>query len=181
MTWSRSKPPKFIDVKKISTLIRETAKAQMQTLSDTRPYIEQPQVVLAELSNLVSAAREANQGPTKNDEELRGVLFDAEALELLALKCRNRYWMWYLLSFVETSQYSLDKLAIARAHARAKDSLYDNRFGFAFVNPNGIYHEMKSLPLGFVLEMWDKGRILASRREDANGYSVILNPILVDD
>lgn len=112
--------------------------------------------------------------------EALSMLFGAEAIAVLEAKCANAYWFWYLLSKLNTRELPVSITAIARAHARAKDSLHDNRYGFAFVEPSPLVHQLKQLPTGFVLEMWHKGRIIAEHRSFGE-YGVFLNPLLIDD
>ena len=107
-------------------------------------------------------------------------LFTPEALAYIELKCLNSYWFWYLISKVNTRALKFNEAAIARAHARAKDSMYDNRYGFAFIEPSPLEHQLKGLPPGFVFEMWHKGRLLAVHNASGE-YKTLLNPLLIDD
>ena len=181
MGWTASDPPRFIDEKRVTSLIRQVSELRLKELEFARPWIETDDLVSSEFRNLSAAAHMVLQGCPSGEESLKTALFTDDALSLLLKKCRNRYWMWYLLSRIETSCYPVDSLAIARAHARSKDSLYDNRHGFAFVSPAGVYHEMRGMPLGFTLEMWHRGQILARNRSGGDGFEVMLNPLLIDD
>jgi hypothetical protein len=130
---------------------------------------------------LAPAALIVKEAPSVTPAEVLEALFQKAALDLLLLKCRNRYWLWYLLARLETATFPIDPLAVARAHARAKAALYDNRFGFAFVQPLSLIWELKGMPPGFVIELWDSGKLLADPKHDSNGFSIMLNPLLIDD
>lgn len=181
MVWTFAQPPRFIDERKVVHRIKTIAGTRMQELSADKSFVEPAQAVLDELVKLAPAADLVKQNCDHAPAGVGDALFQKAALELIQTKCRNRYWLWYLLSKLETSTFPVDALAIARAHARAKAALYDNRFGFGFVAPISLIWELKGMPPGFVIEMWDSGRLLADRKNDSNGYGVMLNPLLIDD
>lgn len=181
MVWTFAQPQRFIDERKVVHTIKSIAQKRLLELDSAKRFIESTQVVLDELANLAPAADLVKVDCGNASADVRAALFQDAALELLKAKCRNRYWLWYLLSRMETATFPIDVLAIARAHARAKAALYDNRFGFGFVAPNSLIWELKGMPPGFVIDLWESGRILADPKHDSNGYSLMLNPLLIDD
>lgn len=181
MVWTLAQPPRFIDDRKVVHTIKSIAQGRMDELASEKRFIEPASVVLDELVKLAPAADLVKVDCAHTADCVRVAMFQPAALELLQKKCRNRYWLWYLLSKLETSTFPVDAFAIARAHARAKTALYDNRYGFAFVLPINLIWELKGMPPGFVLDLWESGRILADPKHDSNGFSIMLNPLLIDD
>lgn len=181
MVWTLAQPPRFIDERKVVHSIQSIAQRRLAELVANNRFIEAAQTVLDELEHLAPAGKLVKVDCTGAASDVRSALFQEAALTLIQAKCRNRYWLWYLLSKLETSTFPVNGLAIARAHARAKSALYDNRFGFGFVAPGSLIWELKGMPPGFVLELWESGRILADPRHDSNGYSLMLNPLLIED
>ncbi len=181
MVWTYAQPPRFIDDRKVVRTIQSIGESRLTALSSEKRFIEPANIVLDELVHLAPAANLVKVDCAPDPEAVRVAMFQTAALELLQAKCRNRYWLWYLLSRLDTSTFPVDVLAVARAHARAKAALYDNRYGFGFVERNSLIWELKALPPGFLFEMWDSGRVLCEHRHDANGYGVMLNPLLIDD
>jgi hypothetical protein len=181
MVWTFAQPPRFVDERKVVHTIKSIAEKRLIDLASEKRFIEPAQAVLDELAQLAPAADLVKVDCRHAPVDVRAALFQTAAIELLQAKCRNRYWLWYLLSKLETSTFPVDAFAVARAHARAKAALYDNRFGFGFVAPISLIWELKGMPPGFVLELWDSGRILADPKHDSNGFSLMLNPLLIDD
>lgn len=182
MGFTRSQPARFIDERQVVEAIRLVAKERLLALNNDRMFIESPATILAEVQFLQASAAETSGSTRKqSDEVLASTLFEPDALELIKTKCKNRYWFWYLIAKLEPATFPLNGLAVARAHARAKDSLWDNRYGFAFVQPTPLEYQLKQMPPGFVLELWHKGRLLCYPPPDTGEYSVILNPILIED
>ncbi len=181
MVWTYAQPPRFIDDRKVVRTIKSIGESRLTELKAEKRFMEPANTVLDELLHLAPAANLVKVDCPQTADGVRTAMFQTPALELIQKKCRNRYWLWYLLSKLETSTFPVDTLAIARAHARAKAALYDNRYGFGFVETNSLIWELKALPPGFLFEMWDSGRVLCEARNDANGYGVMLNPLLVDD
>ncbi|MBY0548555.1 MAG: hypothetical protein K2W95_14895 [Candidatus Obscuribacterales bacterium] len=171
---------RFINERAVIEQLKEVSARRLQALVDHRMFVQPKAEVLQELSlldkpyNLVTGRQSTDPTVIANE------LFEPEALELITDKCLNSYWLWYLLDKLQPAAFALSEAALARAHARAKDSLYDNRHGFAFVCSNSLEHQLKQFPPGFVLELWHKGRILA-HRTDSGEYPVRLNPLLIED
>jgi hypothetical protein len=181
MVWTFAQPPRFIDERKVVHTIKDIAQKRLAEIGSEKRFIEPAQTVLDDLANLAPAAGLVKADCSSAFVDVRLALFQAPALELLQVKCRNRYWLWYLMSKLETATFPVDAFAIARAHARAKAALYDNRFGFGFVAPGSLIWELKGMPPGFVIELWETGRLLADPKHDSNGFSLMLNPLLIDD
>ncbi|MDZ4834025.1 MAG: hypothetical protein SGJ27_09640 [Candidatus Melainabacteria bacterium] len=181
MVWTYAQPQRFIDDRKVVRTIKSIGESRLAELKSEKRFIEPVSTVLDELVHLAPAANLVKLECAQTPEGVREAIFQPAALELLKAKCRNRYWLWYLVSRLDTSTFPINPLAIARAHARAKAALHDNRYGFAFIEPISLIWELKALPPGFLFEMWDSGRVLADPRNDANGYGVMLNPLLIDD
>lgn len=181
MVWTYAQPPRFIDDRKVVRTIKSIGECLLGELKGEKRFIEPASTVLDELVHLAPAANLVKVDCAQTPEGVRAAMFQTQAIELLQAKCRNRYWLWYLLSRLDTSTFPIDALAVARAHARAKAALWDNRYGFGFIAPNSLIWELKALPPGFLFEMWDSGRVLADPRNDSNGYGVMLNPLLIDD
>lgn len=172
--------PRFIDERKIVTELRQLAKGRLEALDSCRMFVASRQDVINEFQALNDLALEVAGRRPVDALATAKALLEPEALELVESKCVNAYWLWYLLDKVQPAAFPLDLAALARAHARAKDSLHDNRHGFAFINSNCLEHDLKLLPPGFVLELWHKGRIVAVRT-DSGEYPVRLNPLLIED
>src|SRR5262249_37414387 len=102
------------------------------------------------------------------------------ALELLLSKCRNAYWFWFVVGKIETRVFPISAYATARALARSKDAIADKRYGFNWIETVCLEWQLKQLPPGFVIEMWETGRLLAET-SGFDEFRVLLNPILVDD
>ncbi len=172
--------PRFIDETKVVEAIKAAAQVRLHVLNDKRMFVAPRADVMNEFTLLNHVALSVQGRRPAGALATAQALLDSDALELVLSKCVNPYWLWYLLDKVQPAAFPLDLPAIARAHARAKDSLHDNRHGFAFVNPNCLEHDLKLYPPGFVLEMWHKGRIVAEKL-DSGEYPVRLNPILIED
>ncbi len=181
MVWTKAQPPRFIDERHVLQELRTLSLSRMKETEQGKRFIEAGPTVLKELELLQPIADLVKERCPRTAAGTQEALFDKAALELLTSKCVNRYWLWYLLSHLSTATFPMDALAIARAQARAKAALYDNRFGFGFVGDAGLIFELKQMPPGFVLELWDSGKIVCDPKGGSNGYPVLLNPILVDD
>ncbi len=160
--------------------IRDFALEQVAHGSHDKMFTQKWQDVKAQAEHLAVFASELTGTTIKGSEDALAALFTPEALAYAERKCLNTYWFWYLISKVNTRVLKFSETAIARAHARAKDSMYDNRYGFAFIEPSPLEHQLKGLPPGFVFEMWHKGRLLAVHNHTGD-YKTLLNPLLVDD
>ncbi len=136
--------------------------------------------ILAEAASLARFAAVAADAKLAANDEILSALFEPQAIELIRAKCKNAYWFWYLLSKLETNTIRINLSAMARAHARAKDSMRETRYGFNFVEASPLPWQLKGYPPGFVLEMWHKGRILCVA-DGSSEFTVVLNPLLVDD
>ena len=175
-----SSPPRFIDEKLVVDAIKQVASQRLQALSENRmfrastPDMQTEFLLLSQAATLVSGHKKTDAGAVAQ------ALLEPAALELIQRKCLNPYWFWYLLEKLQPAAFPLDAACLARAHARAKDSLYDNRHGFAFVSSNCLEHQLKQLPPGFVFELWHKGRLIADR-VDSGEYPIHLNPLLLED
>jgi hypothetical protein len=157
MAWSSHKPPFFIDERKIAGVLRDTAAAHVKSIKNRR-FIESVEEITADLVALTPVVQAISKdAPVADAAAIRTFLFQDGAFELLTAKCRNRYWMWCLLAKLETGTFPLDAFAIARAHARLKDSLRDMSYGFAWIQPGDVYSEARSLPLGFLLKKYEEG------------------------
>jgi len=165
---------------KLVAKIRDFAAEQVAHASHDKMFTQKWQVIKAQAEHLAVFASELTGKTVKGHEDALAALFTPEALAYIELKCLNSYWFWYLISKVSTRVLKFNEAAIARAHARAKDSMYDNRYGFAFVEPSPLEHQLKGLPPGFVFEMWHKGRLLAVHNASGE-YKTLLNPLLIDD
>ncbi len=165
---------------KLVAKIRDFAAEQVVHGSHDKMFTQKWQDIKAQGEKLASFASELTGKAVKGHEESLCALFTPEALAYIELKCLNSYWFWYLISKVNTRVLKFNEASIARAHARAKDSLHDNRYGFAFIEPSPLEHQLKGLPPGFVFEMWHRGRLLAVYNPSGD-YKALLNPLLIDD
>ena len=165
---------------KVVAKIRDLAAEKIASGSLEKMFTQKWQDVRAEAQHLVPFATELTGTKVKGHEDALAALFTPEALAYIERKCLNTYWFWYLLSKLTTRELPVTEAAIARAHARVKDSLHDNRYGFAFIEPSPLEHQLKGLPPGFVFEMWHKGRLLAVHNHSGE-YKPLLNPLLIDD
>lgn len=165
---------------KVVAKIRDLAAEKIASGSLEKMFTQKWQDVKAEAQHLAPFASELTGATLKGHEDALAALFTPEALAYIERKCLNTYWFWYLLSKLNTRSLPVTEAAIARAHARVKDSLHDNRYGFAFIEPSPLEHQLKGLPPGFVFEMWHKGRLLAVHNHSGD-YKVLLNPLLIDD
>lgn len=181
MVWTIAQPPRFIDEDKVVQLIRSVAEKRLAELDGEKRFTQPADTVLGDMAELSAVAAQVKVDCKADAQSVREALFQEEAVAYIKEKCRNRYWFWFLLSKLATGTFPIDVLALARAHARAKDALYDNRFGFAFTKPISLIYELKGFPPGFVIELWEKGRILAGPQCDSNGFGLFLNPLLLDD
>lgn len=180
MTFTKTNPARFVDDRKLLAQITDIAQTQCLLNEFNRMFVQHPDEILKAAVALTLPASVVAGEQVFGHERVLSVLFAPDALDLIKSKCRNTYWFWFLLGKLATSTFPVDSLAVARAHARAKDALKDNRYGFAFIDTTCLEHELKGLPPGFVFEMWHSGRLIASRPHSGE-YKVILNPLLVDD
>lgn len=145
------------------------------------PHFCQPwELIVREVAPLAPFAAIAADAKVDGNDEILAALFEPQAIELIRAKCKSAYWFWYLLSKLETNTIRINVAAMARAHARAKDSMHETRYGFQFVEASPLPWQLKGYPPGFVLEMWHKGRILCVANASSE-FTVVLNPLLVDD
>ncbi len=165
---------------KVVAGIRNLAAEQVQHGGHDPMFVQKWADVKAHGALLAPHASAIIGTKVQGHENALSTLFTPEALAYAERKCLNTYWFWYLVSRLNTRVLPVSETAIARAHARVKDSLYDNRYGFAFIEPAPLEHQLKGLPPGFVFEMWHKGRLLAVHNPSGD-YKVLLNPLLVDD
>lgn len=178
---SNASPPRFINEHEVVDAINKVASERLAALDGHRMFVQPQADVLAELSYLsVPYTMVTGAAGAADAAKIARALFTPDAVTLITRKCVNAYWLWYLLKHVRPSTFALTESAISRAHARAKDSLFDNRHGFAFVTPGALEHQLKMLPPGFLLEMWFKGRLVAHPAESGE-FSVRLNPLLLED
>ncbi len=173
-------PRVFGAEKKIIDAIKRVAEEKLKAHEDGLHFTVKAETVLKEAEALSAVAQQVSGEKPKDYAEVLSTLFTPDAIELIKQKCRNQYWFWYLIARLETRKVPVDVLGIARAQARARESMKETRYGFNWAEPANICWELKSLPPGFVLEMWHKGRILAEGAF-VGEYSVMLNPMLVDD
>ena len=181
MNFTTRKPPRYIDDRALVYRIQRAAQLAKVCHVDTKSFVESPELVIGDLKRLAEQASVV-KGETITDAS--GVcewLFEEEAISFLKTKCRNRYWLWFLLERLNTTTFPVNAMALARAHARAKEKLLDKRYGFQWTTPGEIIRALQGLPPGFVFEIWDQGKVLANRKSISDGYGVILNPLLVDE
>ncbi|MGD9680889.1 MAG: hypothetical protein AB7W16_06880 [Candidatus Obscuribacterales bacterium] len=179
MTFTATDPPRFIDEREVNRILNSVAEASRGDFASEKGLLQTKELILAEMPRLARAAQIVS-GDSKV-ADITEQLFQKDALELLLAKCRNRYWLWSLLAELKTATFPVPVLAIARAQARLKKAVGTNHFGFAWVTPADLIVQLKGMPPGFVLKLWDTGLILAGTRDEGNGYPIQLNPILVDD
>ncbi|HEY9788228.1 MAG TPA: hypothetical protein V6D17_22760 [Candidatus Obscuribacterales bacterium] len=173
--------PHPIEHPKIVARIRELAETRLRAGSLSPMFKQKWSEVAPQASELAAIGSELTGGVRGADHNaVLAQLFEPGALTILEAKSANAYWFWYLLSKLQTRCLPVTAAAMARAHARAKDSLHDNRYGFAFIEPSPLEYQLKQLPPGFFLEMCHKGRIVAECPAFGE-YRVFLNPILIDD
>ena len=172
--------PRFINEAAAIAQTKEISARRLQELVEHRMFIEAETDILKEFALLDRVHHLVSERKSTDPEVIANSLFEPAALKLITAKCLNKYWFWYLLDKLQPAAFALSETAIARAHARAKDSLHDNRHGFAFICANSLEYQLKQLPPGFVLELWHKGRILA-HRTDSGEYPVRLNPLLIEE
>lgn len=165
---------------KVVAKIRELAAQKIASGQYSPMFTEKWQAIEKEGLHLTALAAELSGHKIAGHEDALAELFTADARAYIQRKCLNAYWFWYLLSRLNTRELAADLAAVARAHARVKDGLAENRYGFATIEPSPLEHQLKGLPPGFVFEMWHKGRILAEYRPHGE-YKTILNPLLIDD
>lgn len=168
---------------KLVAKIRDFAAGQINGTahgSHDKMFTQKWQDIKAQGEHLTAFASELTGKTVKGHEDALAALFTPEALAYIELKCLNTYWFWYLISKVNTRNLKFNEAAIARAHARVKDSINDTRYGFNFIEPSPLEHQLKGLPPGFVFEMWHKGRLLAEYRPSGD-YKTLLNPLLIED
>ncbi|MBI1271852.1 hypothetical protein GC174_15615 [bacterium] len=181
MTFTTKKPVRFIDDRKLAQSIRAIAEEGMEAFSGAKRFVEDAAVVAAELIRLAPAAQVVRGDRVDAQTEVEEWLFEADSLAFLKAHCRNRYWLWFLLSHLDTTQFPVTALALARAHARAKAAILDRRYGFNWVTPAELIYSLKGMPPGFVFELWETGRLLAHTDSVADGFGIIINPILLED
>jgi len=179
MAFTVTDPPRFIDEREVNRIINSVAEASRGDFTSEKGLLQSKELILAEMPRLARAAQLVSGESTAGD--VSELLFQKDALELILAKCRNRYWLWSLLIELKTATFPVPALAVARAQARLKLAVGTNHFGFAWVTPADLIVQLKGMPPGFVLKLWDTGLILAGTRDDGNGYPIQLNPILVDD
>lgn len=165
---------------KLVEKIRALADERVKSGSLSPMFTQKWQEVLPEATHLAGIAEELTGRKPKDAAEALAMIFTADAIAYIEAKSANAHWFWYLLSRLNTRVLPVTVSAIARAHARAKDSMHDNRYGFAFIEPSPIEYQLKQFPPGFVLELWHKGRIVADYQPFGE-YRVRLNPLLIDD
>lgn len=165
---------------KLVAKIRDFANEQVAHGSHDKMFTQKWHDIGAQGEKLAPFACELTGKTLKGTDDVLDALFTPEALAYIERKCLNAYWFWYLLSKVNTRVLKFSEASIARAHARAKDSLHDNRYGFASIEPSPLEHQLKGLPPGFVFEMWHRGRLLAVYNPSGD-YKALLNPLLIDD
>lgn len=173
-------PRVFGAEKKIIDAIKRVAEEKLKAHEDQLHFCVKPETVLKEAEALSAVAEQVSGEKPKDSAEVLATLFTPEAIELIKEKCRNQYWFWYLIARIETRKVPIDVLGIARAHARARESMKETRYGFNWAESANICYELKGLPPGFAFEMWHKGRVLAIGNFSAE-YTVMLNPLLVED
>lgn len=165
---------------KVVATVRDLAAEQVQHGGHNPMFVQKWQDIKAHGALLAPHASAITGTKVQGADDTLKALFTPEALAYLERKCLNTYWFWYTLSKLSTRLLPVTEAAIARTHARVKDSLHDARYGFNFIEPSPLEHQLKGLPPGFVFEMWHKGRLLAV--PSASGeYKVLLNPLLIED
>ena len=180
MVFTKSKPQQFVDDRKVIGELQSTANRRMTALEGDKRFVETADQVEAELEELEPVASVLNPGHSAQGLTVAAAVFDNAALELLKTKCRSRYWLWYLLARLDTRTFPVDALAVARAQARAHADLTERGYGFATIAPQALIYSLKGMPPGFVLALWESGRILATGRGSTE-FRVIHNPLLLED
>lgn len=173
-------PRVFGAEKKIIDAIKRVAEEKLKAHEDQLHFCVKAETVLKEAEALSAVAEMVSGKKPKDSAEVLATLFTPEAIELIKEKCRNQYWFWYLINRIETRKVPIDVLGIARAHARARESMKETRYGFNWAESANICFELKAIPPGFAFEMWHKGRVLAIGNFTGD-YTVMLNPLLVED
>ena len=183
MIWTNKEPKQCIDPRKQVALIKRLAGEAKETVdhSDYKRFVEPVEVVLADLVKLAPAAAVVRGDKVESAEEVQEWLFEEDAIEFIKAKCRTRYFLWYLLERLETETYPINVLALARAHARAKDALQTKHYGFNWVRPAELIYSLKGMPPGFVFRLWESGLVIAYNNPNFDGFGIIINPLLLDD
>jgi len=160
--------------------IKQVAQEQLALHANDHHFVQSRETVIKEALLLNDVAAQLKGCYCDCPENVLAAIFEPAAVELILAKCKNAYWFWYLIDKIETQAFPVTALAVARAHARAKDAMNDRRYGFNFIETVSLPHQLKQLPPGFVLEMWHKGRLLCEG-SGFGEFTVILNPLLIDD
>lgn len=181
MTFTTKKPVRFIDDRALVRRIQSEAQLAKVCHVDTRRFVESIELVLGDLKRLSGVASVVKGEAVQGAIEVAEWLFEDEAISFLKAKCSNRYWLWFLLERLNTTTFPVNTLALARAHARAKADIVDKRYGFQWTSPNELIYTLKGLPPGFVFELCEQGKVLAKRVSTGDGFSLTLNPLLIDD
>jgi len=159
--------------------LREIAKAKLAEHEGQRYVIQSSDEILSEVSALSSLLEEVFGTAPADTNAAISTLFEEQALEIIKDKIRNKYWFWYVLSHLRTRRIAVKAAPLARAVARAADSIRERRYGFEFIPPTPLEWHLKQLPPGFLAEMILKGRVLVVTGRGE--YSVTLNPLLIED
>lgn len=159
--------------------LREIAKAKLAEHDRERHVIQSNDEVLSEVSALSSFLEEVFGTAPADIGAAISTLFEEPALAIIKEKVRNKYWFWYVLSHLRTRCIAVKAAPLARAVARAADTMVEQHYGFNHIPPSPLEWHLKQLPPGFLAQMILKGRILV----DTSGseYRVILNPLLIED
>lgn len=181
MNFTTRKPARFIDDQALVRKIHSVCQIAKVCHVDTKRFVESSELVLSDLVRLADAASVVKGEPVETASEVAEWLFEEDAIAFLEKKCRNRYFLWMLLEQLATTTFPVNLLALARAHARVKAKIMDKRYGFQWTTPNQLIYTLKGLPPGFVFELWEEGKLLASRKSISDGFGIILNPLLIDD
>ena len=174
-------PKQYVDCQALLWIIHKAAELGRVKHVDTRRYVESEELVVGDLMRLERAAGIVRGTPVETLSEVHEWLFEKDALAYIKAKCRNRYWLWFLMEQLDTVTLPINTLALTRAHARAKAKIVDKRYGFNWTRPHELIYTLKGLPPGFVFQIWDEGKVLANRNAPFDGYGIILNPLLLDD
>lgn len=166
--------------KKIIDSLKRIAEEKLAQKGHLPHFCQKWETIASESTVLAPLAAQVIDVEVLDPAEILAALFEPDAIEIIAAKCKSAYWFWYLLARVDTRTLRINAAAISRAQARAKESMRDKRYGFDFIEPSPLVWQLKQLPTGFVLEMWHKGRLLC-QNDGFSEFTVILNPILIDD
>lgn len=181
MTFTTRKPVRVIDDRKLVRLIKDISLEGLKELSDKKRFVEPVELLEGDLIRFKRASQVIKGAEVSSSQEVKDWLFEEAAVSFLLEKCKNRYWLSFLMGQLETTVFPVTVLALARAQARAKLALEEKRYGFNWITPGELIYSLKGLPPGFVFELWEKGLLIAHQDTVSDGFGIIINPLLLAD